>query len=190
MLQCTSGGVYCCRAATDSRNCCGNQTARITADIGQLVLPTRTVGAGATATVTTPAGGSNCNNNNNNSCPKDNSAVVGGAVGGVLGAALLASLVAVVFLLRRQRRQDGAPPGPAPQYQQADYYGAGARGAAGAYAGGRPFADPMGSATQLTGASGETYTPSSKYAQGSVLSSPQELHQSREVYEMQGNQVR
>jgi hypothetical protein len=113
---------------SDSRNCCGNETAQITIELGALVLPTRTttttVGAGATATV--------CNDDatatvtatvtaaptGSDICPKDNTAVVGGAVGGALGAALLASAVTIALLLRRRQQ-------PAPQYEQVPKYGVG-----------------------------------------------------------------
>ena len=173
MLQC-GPGAYCCRPAFEARNCCDNQTARIDINIGQLILPTRTVGAGETATVTVGAGSGINGAGAGESCPKDNSAVVGGAVGGVLGAALLGTVVALVILLRR-RPAGPATPAP-PQYQQHT----------GQYAGGQ-YVDHAGSGANLTGGGG--YAASAKYGPstpGSGLASPQELPPVTEVYEMQG----
>lgn len=117
---------------SDTRNCCNNETAQVTINVGVLVLPTQTttVGAGATETKTktvsdgaTATVTAKCTSSPNDSantsanCPKDLTAVVGGAVGGVLGAALLASTVTIALLLRRRQ-------GPAPQYQQVVQYSA------------------------------------------------------------------
>ncbi|POR35720.1 N-acetyltransferase eso1 [Tolypocladium paradoxum] len=110
VLQCNAGNKYCCRKAGDQRNCCGNATAVVSINVGQLRLPTKTtsVGAGTTATVTAsatcgaaqPDGASA-----KNECPKDNTAIVGGAVGGLLGAALLASLGAIAVLCMRRPKE-------------------------------------------------------------------------------------
>lgn len=155
-------GAFCCRPVSDSRNCCGNETAQVTIEVGALVLPTRTttttVGAGATETKTVSNDGATSTvtatvtaaPTGSASCPKDNTAVVGGAVGGALGAALLASAVTIALLLRRRQQ-------PAPQYEQVPKYGGG-----------------MGQISP-----GTTMVPT-----------PQELPTATGFYEMQGNQVR
>lgn len=128
VLQCNKG-VYCCRAATDTTNCCSNSSAVISTDIGTIMLPTATatttVGTGtaaATVTVTavsgaaseqTTAGSGTGNGTVESTCPADKSAVVGGAVGGALGAALLASLGALAFMVVRRRKDDNIPAYPA-----------------------------------------------------------------------------
>ncbi|KND87693.1 N-acetyltransferase eso1 [Tolypocladium ophioglossoides CBS 100239] len=120
VLQCNAGNSYCCRKAGDQNNCCGNATAVVSINVGQLQLPTKTtsVGAGATATVTASVTASaKCNTaqpdgaSANNECPKDNTAIVGGAVGGVLGAALLASLGAIAVLCMRRPKPRGTHTG-------------------------------------------------------------------------------
>ncbi|PHH88464.1 hypothetical protein CDD83_7501 [Cordyceps sp. RAO-2017] len=117
VLQCNAGSKFCCRKATDSENCCGNESAAISVNVGQLRLSTKTttttVGAGATATVT-PASceAASSNKSQTGQCPKDNSAVVGGAVGGVLGVALLASLGALAVVCLRKPKEYHTYHGP------------------------------------------------------------------------------
>ncbi|KJZ79347.1 hypothetical protein HIM_01498 [Hirsutella minnesotensis 3608] len=104
VLQCNAGGRYCCRKASDQKNCCGNDSAVVTINVGTVRLPTKTVGAGTTATIT-PASCDAARTSPRDQCPKDNSAVVGGAVGGVLGAALLASLGALAVMCMRRPKE-------------------------------------------------------------------------------------
>ena len=111
VLQCEPG-VFCCRAASDNTNCCGdNSTTISTSHIGNLLLPgsTQAINTTYNATNDTPGtsnSSASCNSTSASSpaqCPADNSAVVGGAVGGVLGAALIGALVALAFMMRSRK---------------------------------------------------------------------------------------
>ncbi|KAF2258499.1 hypothetical protein CC78DRAFT_114163 [Lojkania enalia] len=129
ILMCDFGS-YCCRAATDSRNCCNNATApRITTDfIGAFQFETSTVSGSLTAP--TPSGTSSSvepsvfatavftgdpfeytmtptstSPAEAQICPKDKSAMVGGAVGGTLSAVILALLGTMFWLYKREKRQ-------------------------------------------------------------------------------------
>ncbi|XP_044721899.1 uncharacterized protein HRG_04814 [Hirsutella rhossiliensis] len=119
VLQCNEGGRYCCRKALEPENCCGNKSAVMTINVGQLRLATRTRtrtrtgDAGATTTVTsTSCDLAQSSGSLNRQCPKDNSAIVGGAVGGVLGAALLASLAALAVMCLRRPKEHYTHNGP------------------------------------------------------------------------------
>lgn len=127
VLQCNRG-VFCCREASDTENCCSNSSALVTSDIGTLLVAataTTTASAATGTTTTTSAAGnvqdgdgatstqtlpSSSSAPSSKACPKDNTVVVGGAVGGVLGAALLASLGTLAFVVKR--RKDDSPASP------------------------------------------------------------------------------
>lgn len=124
VLQCNPG-EYCCRASTDSTNCCSNTTAILTTTLGTLLVSTTATSTSMTGAVTvtvtssTTAGITGGGNYTDPAadCPKDNSAVIGGAVGGALGVALLASLGALGFLVKRRKgwaSSSSAPAYPAP----------------------------------------------------------------------------
>lgn len=117
VLQCEPG-KFCCRAASDTENCCNNNASMIsTSHIGNLLLPGSTAAINTTFnfTVEAPAvanssesSNATCsdsisNSNNTSICPANNSAAVGGAVGGVLGAALIGALIALAFALRSRK---------------------------------------------------------------------------------------
>ena len=117
VLQCEPG-KFCCRAGSDTDNCCGNNASMIsTSHIGNLLLPGSTSAINTTFNFTTSApsaasgsaeANTTCSSNSTSlyggdQCPTDNSATVGGAVGGVLGAALIGALVALAFALRSRK---------------------------------------------------------------------------------------
>lgn len=118
VLQCEPG-KFCCRAASDNENCCGNNASMIsTSHIGNLLVPGSTSAINTTFNFTTEApaatdssssANTTCSSNSASAfdsalCPADNSATVGGAVGGVLGAALIGALVALAFALRSRKQ--------------------------------------------------------------------------------------
>lgn len=117
VLQC-SPGKFCCRAASDTTNCCGNDKNVIsTSHIGTLLLPGSSSVVNTTFNYTTNAPttannpsttNSSCTQNtttlSNLSCPADHSVVVGGTVGGILGAALIGSLVALLLTVRSRQK--------------------------------------------------------------------------------------
>ncbi|KAK5946281.1 hypothetical protein PMZ80_000423 [Knufia obscura] len=116
VLQCEPG-KFCCRAGSDTENCCGDNSSMIsTSHIGNLLLPGSTAAINTTFNFTTdaPAAASGSSSNSTCSssantvfdkslCPADNSATVGGAVGGILGAGLIGALVALAFALRSRK---------------------------------------------------------------------------------------
>lgn len=112
VLQCEPG-KFCCRAASDTKNCCdNNQTIISTSHIGNLLLPgsSQTINTTYNSTTSASSSGSNTNNttcasgSGSEVCPVDHSAVVGGAVGGALGAVLIGAFIALAFALRSRRR--------------------------------------------------------------------------------------
>lgn len=128
VLQCDKGDSFCCRAATDSENCCDSAT-RL--DIGTLVIPTSTATVHISGSVTATADVEQVTATETryvaSDCPKDNTAVVGGAVGGAMGAALLASL-GVIAVMWRRKPQGLAPteytyPGDGPAAAEYQYSG-------------------------------------------------------------------
>lgn len=119
VLQCEPG-KFCCRAASDTSNCCGkNETMISTSHIGNLLLPGSTSAVNTTFNTTSETSSASNSSSSNNStcasassnstlidrsqCPADHSATVGGAVGGILGAALIGAIVALVFTLRSRK---------------------------------------------------------------------------------------
>lgn len=119
-MQCEPG-KFCCRAASDTENCCdNNQTIISTSHIGSLLLPgstqlinttyNSTNEVSGTANASCASNSTSSSNSSNSSlidkalCPADNAATVGGAVGGVLGAALIGALIALAFALRGRKR--------------------------------------------------------------------------------------
>lgn len=126
VLQCEPG-KFCCRAASDTENCCNNNQSIIsTSHIGSLLLPGSTAAVNTTFNATadaptttnvsssdnstcasTPSNVSSSTNAtliDRSQCPADKSATVGGAVGGILGAALIGAIVALVFALRGRKQ--------------------------------------------------------------------------------------
>ena len=115
-------GVYCCRPEGDFSNCCNNQTALVTRDLGTLILPQSTQSAsssgmatGTTSTlasmsVPTTSGSMTAGPNTKYGCgcPSGPSAAVGGAVGGVLGAGLLLSLGVIATMGLRRSKDNGS----------------------------------------------------------------------------------
>lgn len=110
VLQCNQGSHYCCREVDDTKNCCDGPNT-FSANIGKLLLPTKTIsvsGTGTAAVTTTPTSDSSSQKDTSDSkCPKNNTAVVGGAVGGVLGVALLAALGTIAALTLRKPKNTG-----------------------------------------------------------------------------------
>merc|ERR1712000_573226 len=98
VLQCDRT-TFCCRAASNTTNCCSDDSATGTFDIGTLMLPTATMTRTSIDEKECPKE-TECPKEKE--CPKDNTSIVGGAVGGVLGIALLVALVTTVFIWKRK----------------------------------------------------------------------------------------
>ncbi|RJE18531.1 hypothetical protein PHISCL_09135 [Aspergillus sclerotialis] len=119
-------GVWCCREPGNTDNCCTNQSAVTTTNIGKVVLPTVTISGTATGTVppatgilvtvtSTPTSGSG---SDSSACSNNSVVAVGAGTGVSLGVMLLASIAVLIWREKtRPKIQEGSGFGGGVAYQ-------------------------------------------------------------------------